>query len=58
MKSKKSSGKGKQAGQRGIKDLPVSDAKAKNTKGGAFPNSVGTAIGDVAKAVATAAQKV
>jgi hypothetical protein len=36
MKSKKSRGKGKQAGKRGIKDLPVSDARAKDAKGGGF----------------------
>jgi hypothetical protein len=33
MRSKK---KSKPAGKRGIKDLPVSDAKAKNAKGGNF----------------------
>jgi len=37
MKPKKSSGKGKRSGNRGIKDLPVSDAKAKDAKGGLFP---------------------
>jgi hypothetical protein len=44
MKSKQSSGKGKRSGNRGIKNLPVSDAKAKNTKGG-----MGSAISDVMK---------
>jgi hypothetical protein len=55
MKSKKSSGKGKQAGKRGIKDLPVSDAKAKNAKGG---GSVSRALDGIFKAATTAAQKV
>ncbi len=47
MKSKKSSGKGKQVGKRGIKDLPVSHAKAKDAKGGMGSlNSVLKGIGD------------
>ena len=54
MKSKKSSGRGKPAGRRGIKDLPVSDAKAKNAKGGASAlsetiKSVGSALGTAAR---------
>jgi hypothetical protein len=40
MKSKKVSGKGKRAGKRGIKDLPASDAKAKNPKGGSAVSEV------------------
>lgn len=44
MKSKKSNGKGKPAGKRGVKDLPVSDAKAKNAKGG-----MGSAVSEVMK---------
>ena len=34
MKAKKRRVKSKPAGKRGVKDLPVSDAKAKNAKGG------------------------
>jgi hypothetical protein len=49
MKSKKRSGKGTQAGKRGIKDLPVSDAKAKNAKGG-------SAVSDVMKNFGSALQ--
>ena len=44
MKSKKSSGKGKSAGKRGAKDLPISGAKATKTKGGGLSNSVGNAL--------------
>ncbi len=46
MKSKKSSGKGEQAGKRGIKDLPVSDAKAKDAKGGGSLSGTLKSIGD------------
>ena len=55
MKSKKSSGKGKRASKRGIKDLPVSDTKAKNAKGG---GSVSSALDGIFKAASTAAQRV
>ena len=44
MKSKKVSGKGKPAGKRRVKDLPVSGARAKNAKGG-----VSSAISEVMK---------
>ena len=58
MKSKKSSGKGKSAGKRGAKDLPISGAKATKTKGGGLSNSVGNALDGIFKAASTAAQKV
>jgi hypothetical protein len=53
MKSKKSSGKGKRSGNRGIKDLPVSDAKAKNTKGG---SAISNVIKNFGNALNTAAR--
>jgi hypothetical protein len=54
MKSRKSNGKGKPAGKRGIKDLPVSDAKAKNAKAG---GSVTGAIDSIGRALGTVARK-
>jgi hypothetical protein len=53
MKSKKGNGKGTQAVKRGMKDLPVCDAKARNATGGSF-NNVAKSLGD---ALATAARK-
>jgi hypothetical protein len=63
MKAKQSRGKGKRSGNRGIKDLPVSNTKAKDTKGGdlAINNMLQNAVSDVLKAVgagvSTAARK-
>jgi len=53
MKSKKNSRKGKQAGKRGIKDLPVPDARAKNAKGG---GSVSEVMKNFGQALNTAAR--
>jgi hypothetical protein len=50
MKSKKVRGEGKPAGKRGVKDLPVSGARAKNTKGGF------SAVSEVVKNLGSAQQ--
>ena len=52
MKSKKNSGEGKQAGKRGIRDLPVSDAKAKNAKGGSAVSDTFKRFGDALQTAA------
>jgi hypothetical protein len=62
MKSKQSSGKGKRSGNRGIKNLPISDAKAKDTKGGdlaigMLQNAVSDVLKSVGAGVSTAAKK-
>jgi hypothetical protein len=57
MKSKKrSSGKGKPAGKRGVKDLPVSDAKAKNAKGGVLSSAISEVMKNFGGALQTAAR--
>jgi len=57
MKSRKSSGKGKAAGRRTVKDLPVSGAKGKNATGG-VGSSVSSVIKSVGSALNTAARNV
>ena len=58
MKSKKSrsksKGKGKATGKRGIKDLPASDARAKNTRGGG--TFLSSATSEVIKNIGSALQ--
>ena len=48
---KKKSGKGKKPRARAVKDLPVSDAKARQAKGG-FLGGIGKAVGGGIKPVA------
>ena len=50
---KKSGGKSKQSRARAVKDLPVSDAKARQAKGG-FLGGIGKGLGGVIKTVAPA----
>lgn len=52
MKPKQSNGKGKRTGNRGIKNLPVSNAKAKDAKGGSTVVSVMNAVGSALQSVA------
>jgi hypothetical protein len=52
MKPRTSNGKGK-AGKRGTKDLPVSDAKARNPRGG----SIGSVIKSIGDGLSTLARK-
>jgi hypothetical protein len=58
MKSKKSNGKGKQAGKRAINDLPVSDAKAKDAKaGGSLSGSLSHTVRSIGDGLAQVARK-
>jgi hypothetical protein len=56
MKSKQSRGKGKRSGNRGIKDLPVSDAKAKDAKGGILGHAINDVVKKIGSALNTAAR--
>jgi hypothetical protein len=56
MKAKKSRGKGKPAGRRGVKDLPVSGAKVKSAKGGVLSSAVSEVMKNFGSALNTAAR--